>query len=83
MSSSPMEIDETNIFENNDEIILPDPLDIMPELIIPEPIIPEPIYEPMDIEVQDIEVQNIEIQDIEVQNIEIQVPMRRSISSPF
>jgi len=83
MSSSPMEIDETNIFENNDEIILPDPLDIMPELIIPEPIIPEPIipepiYEPMDIEVQDIEVQ-----DIEVQDIEIQVPMRRSISSPF
>ena len=83
MSSSPMEIDETNIFENNDEIILPDPLDIMPELIIPEPIIPEPIipepiYEPMDIEVQ-----NIEIQDIEVQDIELQVPMRRSISSPF
>jgi hypothetical protein len=78
MSSSPMEIDETNIFENNDEIILPDPLDIMPEpiipeLIIPEPIIPEPIYEPMDIEVQ----------DIEIQDIELQVPMRRSISSPF
>lgn len=68
MSSSPMEIDETNIFENNDEIILPDPLDIMPE-----PIIPEPIYEPMDIEVQ----------DIEIQDIELQVPMRRSISSPF